>query len=221
MFLDTNGHEMYTRPDGSVWDRPSASEIRNAEINGWDMPKERLIRTGNQKPSKQTPVKGSFKDSAVELVKNVGIAAGVQGADNVIAHVVGKIPTLKSVTRYSQTTAPLFEQTWTRFNNVPVKGSGAINGAKAFTRTAGVVGTAAVAYDVYNDFQEYEGGDAWGAAALDVGGAVATTALCAGAVALLPAAAPALLVFGITVGIGMLVSWGVDSAKDAWLKKKE
>ena len=224
LFLDTNGYEMYTRPDGSVWDRPSASEIRNAEINGWDTPKERLIRTGNQKPSKQTPVKGSLKDNAVEVVKNVGIAAGVQGADDVIAHIVGKIPTLKSVTRYSQTTAPLFEQTWTRFNNIPVKGSGAINGAKAFTRTAGVVGTAAVAYDVYNDFQEYEGGDAGGAVALAVGGAAATVAagigITAGA-ALLPVTLPAVAVFGVIVAAGMGISWLVDKAKDAWLEKKK
>ena len=67
LFLDTNGYEMYTRPDGSVWDRPSASEIRNAEINGWDTPQERLIRLA-------TPIRsGSVLENAQISPKNPAI----------------------------------------------------------------------------------------------------------------------------------------------------
>ncbi len=84
----------------------------------------------------------------------------------------------------------------------------------------GAVGATFYISDLYSDFTSYD--NVW-----DIGGAVICDSLGfwgpigvgSLVVATAPASAPALLITGVSIGLGALIGWGADALKQAWLKR--
>ena len=172
------------------------------EDDGQNLEGASLLEDINEQEAAQTWQEQLKKD----FIKNSGIGvadaiAGKQVIDKISdrTHYVTKAPGL----------GPAAEFESVKFR----RGAGVIKGVSKFAGPAAVLSTG---WDVYEDFQKYEGSDLVGAASLSIGGTFVAGAVGAGAAAL---GAPVIGVIGIGVVVGVGVSAGVSYLKEKWFGK--
>ena len=151
--------------------------------------------------------------SDIPIVKNVVTNTATGIVYGAIGYGVNKLKTNRTKWVRTPGTAPLYEDTWTRYS-IPKSSAPAIRTVKAVS-DIGVLSTASLAFDVYQNTQTYDNTSSIVAATgVDIAGFLVTLA----AASCIPATAPVVVAVGISIGVVIAVSWCVDTIKKNFIE---